>query len=407
MTASNGRELAIDTRARHDLTVGLMGHSLDSDNLGIGALTISHISMLEGVCERLGITATFRVLGSQDSPRTYIRAKNLIPVPIRTRSYVSPINGLYKAVRQCDVILDITGGDSFADIYRGERFLRVAIAKMVALMARRPFILSPQTIGPFQRRWTKRIAVELMRRTHLIVSRDNLSSKFVSDVGLGSKLLDSTDVAFRLPYAPPEPARSGKTRVGLNISGLLFNGGYTRDNMFRLRADYADLSRVLVRYFSEQDDCELHLIGHVNSLHMEVEDDYRVAQRLRDEFPGAVVAPRFSTPSEAKSYIASMDFFAGSRMHACIAALSSGVPVLPIAYSRKFAGVFGGLGYSLVADCQTESVDSVLRKAVDAFERRNELRAHVEAACANANKKLAAYEAVLAECFLEAAGKRA
>ena len=67
---------------------------------------------------------------------------------------------------------------------------------------------------------------------------------------------------------------------------------------------------------------------------------------LRARYPRAIVAPAFRTPVEAKSYIAGMDFFAGARMHACIAAVSSGVPVYPLAYSRKFNGLFvETLGY--------------------------------------------------------------
>lgn len=64
------------------------------------------------------------------------------------------------------------------------------------------------------------------------------------------------------------------------------------------------------------------------------------------EFPGSVLAPAFASPSEAKSYIAGMDFFMGARMHACITALLSGVPVVPMAYSLKFEGLFGSLDWT-------------------------------------------------------------
>jgi colanic acid/amylovoran biosynthesis protein len=398
-----------DERRSHpiELLIGLLGHSVNSDNLGVGALTVSHIAILERVCRDLGLVPKLRLFGLPGGPNSYVVADNLVTIPMRTRTYLSPSKGLYSAVRECDVAIDITGGDSFADIYGWGRFLRVALAKTVVLLARRPLILAPQTIGPFRRAWTRKIAAALMRRSRIIASRDDLTSEFIRRLGLKSHLVDSTDVAFRLPYEPPRRSGSGAQRVGLNISGLLFNGGYTRDNMFRLSLDYPMLARTLVRHFTDQRDCELHLIGHVNSNHIEVEDDYRVAQELQREFPSAILAPRFSTPSEAKSYIATMDFFAGSRMHACIAALSSGVPVLPIAYSRKFWGVFGGLGYTHVADCQTESIDAVLRKTADAFERRDELKENVKTAIAKAEEKLTAYEAVLAECFLQAIGKRA
>jgi colanic acid/amylovoran biosynthesis protein len=406
-TASTSVERAHPTHKRKDLVIGLFGHSVNSDNLGVGALTISHIAILELICDRVEIEPELWLCGPTGGKEPYFRAKHVSAMPIRMRAFVAPFNGLYSAIRRCDVILDIAGGDSFTDIYGLERFVRITLPKAVVLLARRPLILSPQTIGPFRRRWTRWIATQLMRRAYSVVSRDYLSSDFVSQLGLGSRLIDSTDVAFRLPYTLPAPRTARGVRVGLNISGLLFNGGYTQNNMFGLSLDYAKLARALLEYFSRLPGCELHLIGHVNSERFPIEDDYRVAAELQMQFPTTILAPRFSTPSEAKSYIAGMDFFLGSRMHACIAALSSGVPVLPIAYSRKFAGVFGGLGYSLVADCRTASLEEVLRKAVDAFERRNELIADVQTARANADKKLAAYEIVLKECLLDAAEKRA
>ena len=83
------------------------------------------------------------------------------------------------------------------------------------------------------------------------------------------------------------------------------------------------------------DGCEVHLVSHVQSEIQEVEDDRRVASRLANDFPGVIASPLFNSPSEAKSYIAGMDYFVGARMHACMAAFSSGVPVTPMAYSRQ------------------------------------------------------------------------
>ena len=149
----------------------------------------------------------------------------------------------------------------------------------------------------------------------------------------------------------PPPRDGGPVRVGLNVSGLLMNGGYTGKNMFGLTTDYPALIREILRRFTAMEGVETHLVGHVISESQPVEDDFRASEALAEEFPGAVLAPRFASPSEAKSYIAGMDFFMGARMHACIAAFSSGVPVIPMAYSRKFAGLFGTLGYERTVDC--------------------------------------------------------
>ena len=47
---------------------------------------------------------------------------------------------------------------------------------------------------------------------------------------------------------------------------------------------------------------------------------------------------------EVKAIIAGCDFFVGSRLHACIAALSQSIPTVGVAYSKKFKGVFESVG---------------------------------------------------------------
>ncbi len=202
---------------------------------------------------------------------------------------------------------------------------------------------------------------------------------------------------MHLPYAPPAPRDGGPTRVGLNVSGLLMSGGYTGKNMFGLEGDYPALVREIITRFLAMPDVELHLIGHVISESQPVEDDFRASEALAAEFPGTRLAPRFGSPSEAKSFIAGMDFFMGARMHACIAAFSSGVPVIPMAYSRKFAGLFGTLGYDHTADCTAETNEAVLARIFGGFEARATLRAEAAAAFARAETKLTPYRETLRE----------
>ena len=382
------------------VNVGLLWHSVNSDNLGVGALTASHIAIVEKVADDLNVDVRFKILGWSDREPAYIDSHNIDVVRLRARDIVLP-NGLYAAVRGCDLILDISAGDSFADIYGSRRFVLNALGKLAVLMARKPLILSPQTIGPYQRWWARLIAHRLMRAARRVVTRDALSSAYLRTLGLEDKLVEATDVAFRLPYDSPPRRSAPLARVGVNVSGLLYNGGYTQDNMFSLAADYPALVHAILEHFSALPDCELHLIGHVNSKTHEVEDDYRVAERLAALFPGTVLAPRFESPSAAKSYIATMDFFCGSRMHACIAAFSSGVPVLPIAYSRKFAGLFNTLGYDRVSDCRTQSAENILDAVIKAFDQRELLLAEVAAGRTAAEAKLEAYEAVLLDILRE------
>ncbi len=85
----------------------------------------------------------------------------------------------------------------------------------------------------------------------------------------------------------------------------------------------------------------MHLIGHVISESSDIEDDYKANLKIKEEFSSVIVAPKFSSPIEAKSYISNMDYFyRGVECTHVLPLFSSGVPVVPIAYSRKFSGLF-------------------------------------------------------------------
>lgn len=81
---------------------------------------------------------------------------------------------------------------------------------------------------------------------------------------------------------------------------------------------------------------------------------------------------------QLKYLIGRCEFFVGSRMHACIAALSQGIPAVGIAYSRKFAGVLRSIAAEeLVADACSLSAEQILNAISDAYEQRARLKARL------------------------------
>ena len=70
----------------------------------------------------------------------------------------------------------------------------------------------------------------------------------------------------------------------------------------------------------------------------------------------------------------------------------------------KFIGLFGSLGYPIVADCKSETADEVLNKVIAAFEGREDLRPALKSGMERAEQKLAAYEALLETCLTRAVG---
>jgi len=384
--------------------VGLLWHSVNSDNLGVGALTVADIAIIDAAAAAVGVTPDYLIIGGKDRREPYIKRDDISTKPLRNKDFLKPVGGLLSALRTCDVVIDIGGGDSFADIYGIRRAIWMLASKWMAVALGRPLILAPQTIGPFERSLVRRAAVAVMNRSRLTVTRDALSTAYLDKIGYKGPRLEASDVALKLPYDPP-PAREpdGKVRVGLNVSGLLYNGGYSRDNQFGLAADYPKLVRAIVDDLRAKPEVELHFVGHVIAEDIQIEDDQRVCEALAAEFPGAKAAPAFGHPSEAKSYIAGLDFFMGARMHACIAAFSSGVPVLPMAYSRKFGGLFGTLGYDALIDCRSDDIETARAKTAEAYENRAALAALARAKLAEGQAKLDAYGQVISEALDEVA----
>ena len=387
------------------INVGLLFHSSGNDNLGVGALTVSDLEILRELARARNLDMRVTLLDGRNQRKPYVGGPDITILALQ------PIRKpwtFYAAVRRCDLIVDIGGGDSLSDIYGWKRFAKMHLQKYLVLLSGRPLVLAPQTVGPFKSRLYGAIAAFSIRRAVIIATRDAGSVRALREMGVPNPVIEASDVALRLPFTPPAARKAGPVRVGLNVSGLLVSGGYTRNNMFGLRMDYPELMRRIISGFLQHPDtCEVHLVAHViASGQNALEDDLRACRDLAAEFPGVRVAPAFETPSDAKSYIAGLDFFMGARMHACIAAFSAGVPVIPMAYSRKFAGLFGSLGYDHTVDCTTDSTEDILARIFDAYENRDRLAAQARDALGIGLTKLKVYERALGDILERTAASR-
>lgn len=383
--------------ARTHVTVGLLWHSFSSGNLGVGALSESQVAICEAAAKRAGVNLRFIVFGNVGE-RDYMPAGKDIRLGshISLKELVTGHSPYLRDLEECDLVLDIGEGDSFADIYGMRRFVMQIASKMAVLAKRRPLILSPQTIGPFDRWYCRWLAKLLMRRCAKVFARDGLSSDYLRSIGLVNNVDEAIDVAFRLPYTPAVRTSVGKTRVGVNVSGLLFSGGYSGANQFGLTLDYPRHTRDLLTHWCADETVEVWLIPHVLSDTIPRDDDRVAIATLAEEFPNARIAPEFTSSSQAKSFISGLDFLTGARMHACIAAFSSGVPVVPLAYSRKFNGLFASLGYAWLADGKAMSNQQAFARVMQGYERRDELRELIQSALAVAEQRLGRYESDLA-----------
>lgn len=385
------------------ISIGLLWHAVNSGNLGVGALTVSNIALARQAAAAAGLTPKFRILGFVDRGQPhYVSGPDIEVTALNTRA-MAPGGAYWRSLSRLDCVLDIGAGDSFTDIYGPKRFAFLWLTKALALARGVPLLMSPQTIGPFSKPIQTRLAAAVMRRADLVIARDPLSFDVARKMAPSARVEQAVDVAFAMPFQRRDRQDRKITEVGLNVSGLLFNGGYSGANEFGMQVDYADYTRRLIRALQAKPGISVHLICHVNSDDLPQDDDRRVADRLAGEFPGVVRAPDFASPVAAKSYISGLDFLIAGRMHACIAAYSSGVPVLPVAYSRKFVGLFDGvLGYPHMIPVTGLSTEEALALTLDKFDNRAALATDIQHGLRKVEGLLDSYRAELIRLFTSA-----
>ncbi|ANK12043.1 polysaccharide pyruvyl transferase family protein [Erythrobacter neustonensis] len=393
------------------LHIGLLWHSCLSENLGVGALSVANANLIAAATEKVGRRPVFHLMGVRGAfDYSHEIAYENHFENIGYKALANPASSLHRTLRQCDVVFDIGGGDSFSDIYAARRFWLIIGSKIAAQRSRGPLILSPQTIGPFHTSVARHAAVGVMNMAQTVFARDETSFKVLEELGMGHRSALTTDVAFALPFTPAQgkDARdlaSGPIKVGLNVSALLYRRDLATGDRIKLTVDYPALIDALVDRIAREPRAELHLVPHVLAASTPYEDDYALAEELYGRYPAAVLPPRFSGPSQAKSYIAGLDLFAGSRMHATIAAISSGTAVVPLGYSRKFSGLFNSLGYGWNADLTCEDNAAVMTRFDAALADLPAIREQAIAANAEAQRRLGSYRTALDAIIAEAAAR--
>jgi len=399
----------------------LMGAALDTGNRGVSALSSSVIKLIRQVHPDAEISlfignkssnpqilnapdgkVSINIINYRLSPKSELRRHLLWIFLITCLQKIVPFGALKKrlirsnpvlsALYDADFIGDIHGGDSFSDIYGLMRFIEGFLSNIIILLLGKKLVLLPQTYGPYKSSLSQILAKYIFQNAAHIISRDKEGIEVINKL-IGKNNEDITvdfcpDVAFVLDVAmpeklniePPLTKKPSSVIIGLNVNGLLYNGGYTRDNMFGLNYDYKVFVHDLVQHLAANPENHILLIPHTfgptGNVNSDPDASVAIIKNLEDLYRSRVhmVMGEYDQFT-IKGIIGLCDFFIGSRMHACIAALSQGIPTVGVAYSRKFLGVFESVGASdMVADARTLDADMIINKILSDFDKRAELK---------------------------------
>lgn len=323
---------------------GLMGLSFKDSNKGCEALTITFLKMLQEMYKNENYEVICFSVSEDLGKIPFFFPEMKLKVHVFNIHSLSSWKKAYKEIKSLDAMFDGSYGDGFTGIYGIARNGIQAMRKQIVLWAGKPLFLLPQTYGRYKfpfKYWSKKI----IRNAVLAYARDD-TAQMVSGCGVKS----TSDMAFLLPFDRGLfKFDEGIKRIGIGVSSLLWDKETCMK--FCLTIDYRIFYHDLIAYLLSETDYQIHLIPHVvDKEHYDApENDCRSCAELAKMFPDKViVAPAFDTALEAKSYIASMDLFMGSRMHSTIGAISSGVATIPFSYAHKFESLYSKIGYDYV-----------------------------------------------------------
>lgn len=405
----------------------VVGGALQSANMGINALTKGLLNGVYNISDDVQIKMLSFVIKEKcimeftHGTNTYVIEafpssvkKNL---KILAKQFFLRGKGrnscsLYNMYTEADIILDLSAGDSFTDIYGLKRFIYTSLPKLVTIAMKKRLVLMPQTIGPFNNIIVKAVSKYIVNKCYMNYSRDIVSYNYLlSELKVPkARAALSPDMAFNMLPSDEESIndimkvnnRNRAPLVGINISALLFNGGYTSKNQFGLIIDYKALIARVIQFFIDI-NCNIVLVPHVLCSGDLREDDYTLCRRMADQYkthyPYIYTFKKEYLEDQIKSIIGKCDFFIGSRMHSCIGAISMGVPTVPIAYSRKFIGIWDMLGLKeCIADAQTMEIDEIMKKIEFCYDDRKNIKGVLNSKLKNVNEEINSMFHVIMSC---------
>lgn len=413
--------------------VCLLGASLGTANMGVSALAISFVKIIRHIDKEMDVSLlvgakqsgfkqidlgeTFynlKIVNYRMSPKARLQ-ENLLWILFlsilyriirieKFRKQIIESNPWLREIEQSIFVGSIHGGDSFSDIYGLGRYYSTILPDVVTLLLNKPLVFLPQTYGPYKHSLTKHIARFLIMRSCIVLCRDkngpDTVRKIIGSSKLTPKILFCPDVAFFLHRNSvpglifKDQSENKKSLVGINVNGLLYKGGYNQNNMFGLNLDYGKLITGVIQNFLLKSDANITLIPHNNAPRGNIESDLEACEEVIKNISGGLkdrihIMELKHSPSEIKGVISKCDFFIGSRMHACIAALSSGIPAIGIAYSKKFMGVFESIGAKdLVLDARSVEMETALNLIWRHFENRDLWKTSLKARIRDLQKRI-------------------
>ena len=285
----------------------------------------------------------------------------------------------------CDAVVFVPGGYFITPHTQHTHWLRHVFSLFLAQILRKPVILYACSIGPFVGRYNQWIARYTLNRAHLIILREKISSKILSELGVSRPLIYvTTDVAFLLgdcdrarTHELFSKHRINRSTLNIGISIRPYNFP-EHTNPAKKIEEYLNAFAHLSEYAIEKYNAAVYFMPQgIEPGYNDISIAEQVVGRLSVRDNVHIIKKDYS-PQELKTLYGFMDIFLGVRMHANIFALSSNTPTIAISYEPKTKGIMSMLGLEeYVLDIRNLDELEFKLKLDTLIDRKEQIRDHL------------------------------
>ena len=253
---------------------------------------------------------------------------------------------------EVDGLVDISGY-SFGDHWGVRPILNMEILTRFYHRRKKPVVLLPQMLGPFQDQTIRESFRRMAANCDLIYARDQVSLEAGKQAAPSAQISLAPDITISTKSGESSP-------VDTNLIGIVPNirvvdsgeAPWNESDYLQLLADAAIQCRKANKKV-------------VLVVHDKTGQDATLAEKLKQQTGDSTIEILAEPdPLILKNFISGCRFLIGSRFHSLVAALSSNVPAIGIGWAHKYQQLlndFGQQNFNVARDDTKESISEKIQ----------------------------------------------
>jgi polysaccharide pyruvyl transferase CsaB len=240
------------------------------------------------------------------------------------------LRAVRRAIRDCDILLS-GGGSLLQDVTSLRSLAYYVLIMRMARVARKPYMLYAQGIGPLRRRVARALVGGAARRAAAITVRDEASARLLDRLGVGRAAVNVTaDPAFALD-PPARGDEHSRTEVDAGARGVV--GLCPRPwPGLNVVGEFADAAAALRNRGFE-----------IVWLPMQGKQDTGIAEAAASASGVGTLCDTQGEPGRALAAVARLDLLVAMRLHALAFGAMCSTPLVAVAYDPKVDALMDSL----------------------------------------------------------------